>query len=462
MGTLASLMNRGQAVQIFLIVGVSILVALMFGSGLEDKVVILGGVLLFVLLVWDLRLLIPIQIVLVPLGPKYDMSFGNLYVATPVMIIAFAAWIVRNFTRRTPFSFTRNRMLPALAVFLLVLVLSAMQDIGGLFHDLPSLLRFIQFFFYASLLVMILQMDMSRRFVKGMLILLIVAGVAQGIIGLWQWAANPGYYVYGTFIGHHSSFAIYVVFICMLMLGALFEMGRPGPVTGLLAGLAVLLVALILSFSRTGYMSFIAGVIIFLFLPVRRNRRLALLAGTTAIVLISYSMVPESIRLRAGSIFTNLSGQDVGISFGTRLSMWRDVLRDFAASPILGKGAWTYSLTDNFFMKLLGEAGIVGLASFMWLIYMIFAQEWRAVKARVDDGLVRGMAIGLVPATVACLIIFNFAGDMFGVHRFMGSFWIVLALTQRYCLGGSADGIGNTDAAGKTDNAGDAAGAGDA
>jgi len=442
MCTLPSLTNRDQTLQALLIIAVSILVAMMFGTGRVNQVVMLGGVLLFVLLVWDLRLLIPLQIVLVPLGPKYEMWFGNLYVATPVMIIAFVAWIVRNFTRKTPFSFPRNRVMPALVVFLTVLVLSALQDLAGLFHELPSLLKFIQFFFYASLFIMTFQMDISKRFIRGMLILALIVGVAQGIIGLRQWVTDPGYYVYGTFIGHHSSFAIYVVFICMLILGILFETGRSAPAVGLLAGLGVLLVSLVLSFSRTGYISFIAGVITFLCLPVRGNRKLALLLGTTAVLLISYSMIPEAIRLRAGSIVTNLSGEDVGISFGTRLSMWRDAFRDFFAYPILGQG-WTSSMKDNFFMKLLGESGIVGLGSFVWLLYTILKQELKAVRVGADDALVRGIAIGLVPATVACLIVFNFAGDMFGVHRFMGSFWIVLALTQRYCLGGNTTGVGD-------------------
>ena len=86
-------------------------------------------------------------------------------------------------------------------------------------------------------------------------------------------------------------------------------------------------------------------------------------------------------------------------------------------------------------MKVLGEAGIAVLAAFVWLLATILREEWRAIRARTDDGFVRGIAMGLLPATVGCLVVFELSGDFFLLHRFMGSFWIVLALTLKYCLG---------------------------
>ncbi len=443
MRALALFLHHKQRLQALLIIAVSILIALLYGTGRANQIVMLGGALLFFLLVWDLRLVIPLQIVLVPFGPRYEMWFGNLYVATPVMIIACVAWILRNFLRRQPFSFPSNPVLPALAVFLMILGLSALQDLAGLLYELPMFLKFIQFFFYSALFMMVLQMDLSRRFIKGMLILAVIVGVAEGAIGIAQWLINPGYYVYGTFIGRHSSFAIYIVFVCMLLLGILFETGRVTVAIAALAGLGVLLFSFIFSFSRTGYIAIAAGIVTFLCLPMRGRRKAAMVIGAAAILLISYSLIPEDIRLRAGSIVANLSGRDIGISFRERLGMWTDAMYDFRINPLLGRGAWTYAITDNFFVKLLGEAGLLGLGAFLWLLYCIVRQAWRGIRVRVEDTFVRGIVVGLLPATVACLIVFNFAGDMFGVHRFMGTFWLVFALTQSYCFGGSRPGVGD-------------------
>lgn len=443
MRTLALLLHGKQAVQAFLIIAVSVLLAVLLGTGRANQVVMLGGAALFLLLVWDLRLIIPLQIILVPLGPWYEMWFGNLYVATPVMIIACVAWLVRNFISRRPFSFPRNPVLPALVVFLMVLGLSALQDLGGLLYQLPMFLKFIQFFFYAALFIMILQLDLSRRFIRSMLILAVAVGVAEGAVGAAQWLINPGFYVYGTFIGHHSSFAIYIVFVSMLLLGILFETPRATVALAVLAGLGVLMFSFIFSFSRTGYLAIAAGIAAFLCMPGHGRRKIAVLAGVAAIALISYPLIPEDIRMRAGSIVSNLSGRDIGISFRARLNMWEDALYDFRVNPLLGRGAWTYVTTDNFYLKLLGEAGILGLVTFLWLLYSIVRQTVRAARTRVDDVFVRGVVTGLVPATIACILVFNLAGDMFGVHRFMGTYWIVLALTQRYCLAQSQAGVGN-------------------
>jgi O-antigen ligase len=437
MRTLAFLSPRSQTLQALLIITVSVVVALMFGTGRLNHIVMLGGAILFVLLVWDLRLVIPLQLVLVPFGPKYEMWFGNLYVATPVMIIACVAWVVRNSLKPAPFSFRGSPIIPATAVFLIVLVLSALQNLSALAYEIPSLLRFIQFFFYSALFAMVFQMELSRKFIKAMLVLAILVGLMQGLIGARQWITNPGYYVTGTFGGKHSSFAVYVVFICMLMLGILFETRRALVAAGVTAGLGILVYSFIFSFSRTGYVSIAAGLITFLCLPVSRRRKTGLLVTGAAIMLLSYSLIPEDIRARAGSIVSNLSGRGIGISVRERLTMWQEVIRDVRSYPILGRGAWTYAIKDNFFLKVLGESGIVGLAAFICLLSAILHQEWKAMRMKFDDSFVRGITLGLIPATIGCLIVFSLSVDLIAIHRFMATFWIVLALTQRYRVGGS-------------------------
>jgi O-antigen ligase len=121
--------------------------------------------------------------------------------------------------------------------------------------------------------------------------------------------------------------------------------------------------------------------------------------------------------------------------------MWKQVLEDFSQNPLIGRGLWVYYLRDNYYMRVLGETGLVGIAAFAGLLIAILREEWRAIRARTDDDFVRGVAVGLLPATVGCLLVFQLSGDFFVVHRFMGVFWAVLALVLKYCLG-----IGVTDA----------------
>jgi O-antigen ligase len=96
-------------------------------------------------------------------------------------------------------------------------------------------------------------------------------------------------------------------------------------------------------------------------------------------------------------------------------------------------------------MKILGEAGILGFTAFIALIYTVFKEEVRVVMTPVKDEFVRGIAVGLVPATVACLPIYNLTGDYMLVHRFMGVFWIMLALILKYSWAARHTGVGDAE-----------------
>jgi O-antigen ligase len=435
MHTFSSFLSRNQALQFGIIVAVSVLIALAYGLGRTRQLAMIGAVLLFVILMWDLRLAVPLLIVVIPFGPWYTMSFGNLYLATPIAILAFAAWICRNALQPRPFTFPRNPILPALAILFIILALSAIQSLSHLLSQTSELLRFIQFFVYSCIFAMLIQMDLSRGLTRALLVLAIAVGVVEGLVGSSQWISSPGFHVTGTFGFDHSTFAAYVVFICMLLLGILFETGRWTVAFSTLMALGFMLIAVVFSFSRAGYISIVVGAVVLLLLPVSKGRKLLLIGMALAFLVVSYFMVPEDVRVRAHSIYTNLSGREIGMSYRGRLEMWKAAFRDFLDYPILGRGAWSYRLRDNFFFKVLGEAGILGFLAFLYLLYSILKQEWLAIRAGVDDRFVRGVAVGLLPGTVACLIVFNLAGDLFGVHRFMGSYWIVLALTLKYCLG---------------------------
>jgi O-antigen ligase len=199
-----------------------------------------------------------------------------------------------------------------------------------------------------------------------------------------------------------------------------------------LVGLAVLLFGIVFSFSRGGYAAYASGILVFLFLPIRPRKRIALAVGALAAASLVFFAVPEYVRERAQSILTNVTGEQRGISLNLRLVMWRRAIADFVENPILGKGTWTSGLKDNFYFKILAEAGLLGLASFLGLLYVVLREEWRIIRQGIDDDLMRGLIMGLLPATVACLVVYNISGDFFGVHRFMGVVWIVLALALRY------------------------------
>lgn len=394
-----------------------------------------GGLLLFLLLVWDFRIIVPLLVVLVPVGPKFPMSFGNLYLATAVVIVAYAAWLWRLPLSKERLIFPREPVLLSILVFMGVMLLASLQSFSLLLQNQLHFLRFIQFMLYTFLFAMILQMHFSRKAIRALLLLVLVVGFLEGLIGVWQWQTNPGMYVTGTFDCRHTNYSVYAVFIALLFLGVLVEARSRLTALASIVALGTMLYAIVFAFSRGAYVSLAIGFITLLLMPIRRRRRLALMGATATLGLATYFMLPEDVILRAENIVTTFTGEHVALSFKSRLRMWRIAFADFAEHPILGKGTWNYGLRDNFYIKVLAETGIVGLVAFLAVLYVIIKREWQAIGASTRSDFVGGVAIGLLPATVACLVVFELSGDHFLSHRFMTNFWIVLALVLKYCLG---------------------------
>jgi O-antigen ligase len=415
-----------------LVIALSVMAGIAAGMGWSGLLAMAALLVLFLVLVRDIRLVGPLLIVVLPFGPRFAMSFGNLYLTTVVLIVALAAWIWRNPLLSSPFSFPLNPVLVGLVFFASVLGVSALQAIPYFVGNTAMLLRLIQFFLYTALFAMILQMDFSRQEIRRLVILALVVGVSEGLVGVGQWLARPGFYLSGTFDDQHNFFGIFCVFVMLLLIGVILETKSAKVGAICLAGLSAMVFSVVFSFSRGGYSALAAGIPVFFFTPVRPRRKAVLAVGAVVLAALIYTVVPQYIRERAYSIFLNVTGNQVGISFSQRLVMWKQAIASFLENPILGRGTGSSSLMDNFYFKVLADAGILGFGAFVGLLYIILREEWRMIARGTDDDLIRGITIGIFPASVACLVIYNLTGDFFGVHRFMGLFWILLALLIRY------------------------------
>lgn len=411
----------------------SLAAGLLFGSraglGLVGPI---GAVALFLVLVWDIRLVVPLLIVMLPFGPKFEMVFGNLYLSTAILMITYLAWAVRVPLMKQGLTFKYNAVLLAVVGLMAAFVLSSLQNYEFLFSNRSALLKFIQFLLYTGLFVIVYQMEFSRVEIKRLLILVVVSGGIQGLVGALQWLRNPGFYVAGTFDGEHNLYASYVAFVAILLTGVALETKRTAVLLASVSAVAIIVYSIALSFSRTAYVSLLVSLLLFGFLPISKRKRVLVPAITLAASAAALVIVPASVSERIRALMQTATGEYVALSFRYRLRMWRIALEDFKQSPLLGKGAWAYELRDNFFVKAGAESGIVGLAVFLLLVLLILRASWRLVLNPPRDDFMRGIVVGFFPAAVGSLIVFNLAGDFLSVHRFIGVFWIALALILQY------------------------------
>jgi len=167
-------------------------------------------------------------------------------------------------------------------------------------------------------------------------------------------------------------------------------------------------------------------------MPLSRAKRAIVPAACLVVLLVTLAIVPLPVVQRMEDILHTASGEVVALSFKFRLMLWKVALRGFLDSPVIGQGPGAYVIEDNFFVKAAAEAGLVGLVAFLALIWFILRDTWRVARVHLKDDFMRGVAVGFVPAAFGALVVFNLAGDFMGVTRFVGMFWISLALLLRY------------------------------
>lgn len=122
--------------------------------------------------------------------------------------------------------------------------------------------------------------------------------------------------------------------------------------------------------------------------------------GNTATIV--YKRTP--VKAGSGSAVTSIEGNFVvqkvlayDVSFTTRFQgEWPRAIHAFQRNPFLGSGYSTISLaTDNNYLRILGEIGILGLISFLsiFLVAVIYVKK---VLLSVDSPLSKSLVIGIM------------------------------------------------------------------
>jgi len=186
------------------------------------------------------------------------------------------------------------------------------------------------------------------------------------------------------------------------------------------------------SFSRGGYVAFLAG---WLFIGVVKQRKLLLLLAAFAVMWAS--LVPGAVRDRVLMTYDPNSGE-LDHSAAVRLDLWRDAMDLFHESPITGTGFNTYAYmnrvgnyadTHNFYLKVLVETGLIGLAIFLWLLAKAFGMGWRLFR-RADDQFYSALGLGLA-AWIVCSAAANLFGDRWSYFQINGYLWLLAGLVAR-------------------------------
>jgi putative inorganic carbon (HCO3(-)) transporter len=442
---------------------------------------VVGGIVLVVTLLrpqFGVLLIVPA----VPFGSLRQVQIGVMNVGVTEMLVALvlAAWLMRMVARRE----IRVRWPPLtlpLAVFLGVLILSSLGT-TSMQHSLKEIVKWVE----VLVLYVLVANEFEGRWTRVLVFAILGTGVLVALQGIYQFlfqVGPEGFILFGRFMRAYGTFeqpnpyAGYLGLTLPLAVGlvaaAVVPVGKDSPSLSAHGAAAspprereiwlvwsagcggLMLVALVMSWSRGAWLGFAAAVGVMILAVVVRSGRAAVL-GVVFAVLIAYlliaggiSLIPPSIVQRFSDFMPYLGVADVrGVEITDanfavleRMAHWQSALAMWTDHPWLGVGIGNYELAyshyalplwpdalghaHNYYLNIAAEAGLLGLAAYLFLWGGALVVAWQA--ARRATGWSWGVALGVLGILVH-LSVHNFFDNLY-VHSIYLSVAILLGIS---------------------------------
>jgi O-antigen ligase len=378
--------------------------------------------------------------------PQIPAQIGQAFVA-----LALGVWAVRRLIERR-MTLPLPPLVWPMGLFLVAALLSLWNAADLPIYGLPEFIKWLQI---ALLLLVTYEQLVEREGrLQGLLAAILLIGIVQAGVGFYQFGLRgdgpdhfaildgDAYRAYGTFeqpnpyagfIGLTLSLGLGILAVAVQRWLAARWKGHTLDRSGFpsanqrwllaLAGVAVwsLLAALGMSWSRGAWVGFAAALAAMaLALPrkIAWSVVLVVVLGGLVLGMAVTGLIPHSIIERLTGFVRDVHFEDVrgvGINDANyavieRLAHWQAALSMMRHHLWLGVGLgcyepaygefalinWPFALghAHNMYLTIAAETGLIGLAAYLGLWAVVFAQTWRATRRA--SGLRRGIAIGLL------------------------------------------------------------------
>lgn len=393
-------------------------------------------------------------VVAIPLGSLRQVTLGPMRVGATDLLVALllASWLMRRIAKRDLCLFWPPLTLPLL-VFLLILVGSLLSS-TSVEHSLKEIAKWAEFL----VLYVFVANERDARWTKVFVAVLLGTGALVALHGIYQFlfqVGPEGFVLFGRYMRAYGTFeqpnpyAGYLGLTLPLATGLLGTLLLPRshrvPDQWLLwAGVCgtFMLIALVMSWSRGGWLGFAAAAAVMALAIIARSGRTAVF-GAVAVVLLAYvvlagglSLVPPSLVQRFGDFVPYLGLGDVrgleitdaNFAVLERMAHWQAALGMWTDHPWLGVGIGNYEVVyssyalplwplplghaHNYYLNIAAETGVLGLAAYLFLWGTALLMAWRG--ARHASGWSLGIALAVLGMLVH-LAVHNLFDNLF-VH----------------------------------------------
>jgi len=375
----------------------------------------------------------------------HGVASGNADGAIAVLLLLITG--IALMSRRAPL------IPPITAPFVLVLIISgvcavyAFATLGGVVGTDPISEMFR---LGAELAVFLLAANQvtDATGAERVFVLVGLSAVVPAVIGVVQWIEGPAFVaslgvarISSTFGGGPNEFAAYMAVCAVLLLG----LPKRLPVWIQVPALSVILLALIGTYSREGWIMFLIGIVL---IGWRRRRGLVLAAAVLAVGVV---IAVPAVRSRVlPSATTNApSGQTAQTyaSFSWRLDTWRILFDKYLQSPVIGYGLRSTiyvnprRTTDaggpssgfaahNSFIQILIEGGVVLLIPYLLLLGSIIRRCLSLARDRQEPAALAALGSLLLSLWAIVLIAGLTADDTLGETTLMYAMFALLGALE--------------------------------
>lgn len=415
-----------------LILGV-ILSFLYYNMTLEYFSVVLLGVLGIALILFDIRVGIYMEIFLYPFLP--DML--NL-----LFMIFIVGVYVFNIVFKKVKPLTKSSIIMPIILYIIFITINTVtsNDPVGSFRDLAIHLTSIGFIF------VLIQSIKSKKDFNILIVLLIISATLTALYGLYQFATgnivmedkwvdeatNPDLQtrIYSVF-GNPNIFAEYLIMIIPISVGLFWFSKSIHKKALFLITTMILVLALILTMSRGGWIGFAFGIFVFILFVEKRLLLLAIPAAIGGLFLL-----PDAILNRLLSI---LNFADSSNDY--RIRMWKFTLEVIKDNWLVGVGfghlpfrqafgKYTRTMVTyhahNTYLETMAEMGLLGFVVFISLLFVIFKY---AIKKLVkgNDKYTKIISSGILSG-LAAVLVHGLVENILYIPRIIISFWMLVGL----------------------------------
>lgn len=232
-------------------------------------------------------------------------------------------------------------------------------------------------------------------------------------------------------VGEPNTYGGYLVLLGAVAAALVEEVRGYWSRIGLILLLILIGINLVFTQSRSSYMAIIPA---YLVLALLSRWRFYLITVMIGILAMGPFILPHTVKARIAHTFTQPreSGQlQVGklkldTSTSERLKSWKNGYEGWLKKPLMGYGTTGFTFMDAQFLRILVEAGLVGILVFLWLLYSLF-RFGIAIRLNHPDPFTRALATGFIAGLVG-LVVHAIGANTFIIVRIMEPFWGLTAI----------------------------------